>query len=154
MSLKQKVPQEPLCKWTIDYEVQSTFSLFSLTSPDPGRPTTDLISQPTLRWLTIRADDRLDRKSFFHKQLSCASTQTLRGLLISSLQTLRRVIVAVKATLLSHYDTTDSWDFNDWLHRPVKRNQPHQWLFFLLTLVTHFVFKFDSAGTIIKMWEV
>ncbi len=101
-------------KWllrTIDYEVQSAPSLFTLTSPDPGRPTLDLISQPMLRWLTIRADDPLDRKPFFHKQLSRASTQTLRWMLISSLQTLRRMIVAVKALLCSYYDATDSWDF-------------------------------------------
>lgn len=107
-------------------------ALLTLTSPDPGRPTSDFISQPTLRWLTIRSDDRLYRKCFFHKQLSCMSTQTLGGLLISFLQTLWCVIVAVRAPLRSHYNTTDSWDLNDWLQRPVRPQSPSSMALFLL----------------------
>jgi len=106
-------------------------SLLTLNSPDPGRPTSDLISQPTLRWLAIRSDDRLDRKHFFHKQLSCTSTQTLGGLLIIFLQTLRRVIVAVSAPPRFHYDTIDSRDFNDWLQRPVRPQSPSSMALFL-----------------------
>lgn len=136
--LIMKSSQQPTCSPSLH-----------LTPDDPP-----WISFPNQRWDNWRSEQTI-HKCFFHKQLSRASTQTLRGLLISSLQTLRRVIVAVKALLRSHYDATDSWDFERLI------TQTSQAAIALingfvsaLMLVTLSVFKFNPAGIIITMWEV